>query len=276
MRVRYSFSSRRTGHLENLKKQRQKYPALAQKIADSSDIILEIIDARFPEETRNIEFEEKIKNKNKKLIYVFNKADLTTKEKLKKFNYLYPRVIVSCKERSGIKLLRNIIKIESKKIKREDGERVVVGVIGYPNTGKSSLINSLIGKNSAPTASQPGFTKAMQKLRLDDKSVLLDSPGVIPEKEYSHLDKDKISQHAKVGARDYSQVKEPEIIIANFMKEYPGIFEKFYNINADGDSELLIEEFGKRKGLMKKGGKVNEDKTAREILKDWQIGKIKV
>ena len=72
MRVRYSFSSRRTGHIENMRKQREKYPVLAEKIIQMSDIILEVLDSRFVTETRNPELEEKIKKQNKKIIYVFN------------------------------------------------------------------------------------------------------------------------------------------------------------------------------------------------------------
>ena len=272
MRPRYSFSSRRTGKIAKMRKQRPKYPDLLKKIVENSDIILEILDARFPEETRNHEIEEEIKKLNKKIIYVLNKSDLTPK-KLKEFK-IYPKKEVTCKERRGIRILRNLIKRESKKITKKG--KVVVGVIGYPNTGKSSLINILIGKKSAGTGAQAGFTRGIQKLKLDENTVLLDSPGVIPEKEYSPVEKEKIAKHAKLGARSYSQVKEPEIVIANLMKEYPEVLEKFYKIKTNGDSEILIEKLGKKKGFMKRGGEVNEDQTARYILKDWQDGKIKI
>ena len=272
MRIRYSFSSRRTRHIGKIRKQRQKYPTLIKKIIEDSDIVLEILDARFPEETRNHEIEQEIKKLKKIIIYVLNKSDLTTK--IKKFNYLSPNIVVSCKERKGIRILRNLIKQFSKKISKK--EKVIVGIIGYPNTGKSSLINILIGKASAGTGAQAGFTRGIQKLKLDENTVLLDSPGVIPEKEYSGVEKEKIARHTMVGGRSYSQVKEPEIVIANLMKEYPKVLEKFYKIKANGDSEVLIEKLGNKKGFMKKGGKVNEDQTARDILKDWQDGKIKV
>ena len=88
MKTRYSFSSRRTRKIDNIRKQKQKYPTIADKIVESSDIILEILDARFPEETRNPEIEEEIIKKGKRIIYVFNKSDLVDKRKLRKFNYL--------------------------------------------------------------------------------------------------------------------------------------------------------------------------------------------
>lgn len=280
MRVRHSFSSRHTGKIQNIRKQRGKYPLIAKKIIEDSDIILEILDARFIEETRNSQFEEEIKRMNKRLIYVFNKADLINKNNLKLPKEFTNYVFVSSTLRKGIKELRDRIKIEAKKIDKKknetSNEKVTVGVIGYPNTGKSSLINSLIGKSSAGVGSDAGFTKSMQKIKLSQDIVLIDSPGIIPEKEYSQQDREKISMHAKLGARSYSQVKEPEMVIATLMKDYSKVLEKFYKIDSKGDSEVLLEELGRRKGFLKKGGEVNEDTTARLILKDWQSGKIKL
>lgn len=274
MRVRHSFSSRHTRKLENIRKQREKYPSLLNSIIQNSDIILEVLDARFPEETRNFEIENEIKKKNKIIIYILNKSDLVEKEKLMKFK-LYPHAAISCIQREGTKKLRDFIKRLSKPILKKK-EKVFVGVIGYPNTGKSSLINALIGKSSARTASQAGFTKGIQKLRLAEKISLLDSPGVIPEKEYSSIAQEKITRHAIVGGRSYSQIKDPEIVAADLMKKYPGVLEKFYKIHADGDPEFLIENLGREKRFMKRGGEIDEDKTARFILKDWQEGKIRI
>lgn len=279
-----------------MRKQRGKYPILIKKIIHDSDIILEILDARFIEETRNLEIEEEIKQQNKKLIYVLNKSDLLLNKNLKRINLspsIFARhlseskfekpereceqsILVSCKERRDIKKLREMIKISSKRIKKQSDDKIIVGIIGYPNTGKSSLINLLIGKSSAGVGSEAGFTKGIQKLKLDENILLLDSPGVIPEEKYSHTEKDKISKQTIAGGRSFSQVKDPEIVIAKLITAYPKILEKFYNIQANGDSEILIEELGRKKGFLKKGGFVDEDRTARQILRDWQKGEIKI
>ncbi len=251
MKPRHSFSSRHTRKIKNIRKQRKKYPFIAKKIIENSDIILEILDARFIEETRNKEFEEEIKKTGKKIIYVFNKTDLINKNKLRNYNYLIPNIAISCKSYQNIKELRNLIKRIAKTIEKEDNERITVGIIGYPNTGKSTIINSLIGKSSAGVGTDAGFTKNLQKIKLSQNIVLIDSPGIIPEKEYSSQDREKISMHTKLGARSYSQVKDPEMVIVALMKDYSKVLEKFYNINAKGDSEILIEELGKRKGFRK-------------------------
>jgi len=275
-------------HLKKLKKQKLEYPAIAKKIIEASDIILQILDSRFIEDTRNKKLESLIKNKEKRIINVINKSDLTQKKKIDdtKSKELYPYVFVSCKLRKGIKNLRNLIKIESKKIEINNEEieeeikklrsknKINVGVIGYPNVGKSSLINILIGKKSAPVASQAGFTKGFQKLRLTPDIVLIDTPGIIPEKIYNQLRKQEITEHTKLGGRSYNQVKEPEIIVSELTKEYKSLFENFYKIKAKNNAEILIEKLGKKKKFLKKGSEVDTDKTARLILKDWQEGKI--
>ena len=246
MRPRYSFSSRHTGKIRNIRKQKGKYPLIAKKIVEDSDVILEILDARFIQETRNESLEQDIKNKKKRIIYVLNKSDLIDKNNLRIPEEMFPYVMVSATNRKGIKELRDRIKIEAKKVEKkpEDYHKIIVGIIGYPNTGKSSLINSLIGKSSAGVGSDAGFTKSMQKIKLSQDIVLMDSPGIIPESEYSQQDKDKISNHTKLGARSYSQVKEPEMVIIKIMEDYPNLLEKHYKINAKGNPETLLEELG--------------------------------
>jgi ribosome biogenesis GTPase A len=280
MKPRYSFSSKRTGHIENIRKQRQKYPFLAEKIIQMSDIILEILDARFIKETRNPELEEQIKKQKKKIIYVFNKADLIDIKKANKeeIALLKPGVFVSCSKRKGIKELRNKIKITSYRVENRADKilnKITVGVIGFPNTGKSSVINMLAGRSSTGVGADAGFTKSIQKIKLTSEIVLLDSPGVIPSREYSSSDAFARARNTKVGARSYSQVSSPEIVVANLMKEFPLLLENFYKITSEGDSEILMEKLGRKNGFLLKGNKVDEDKTARLILKDWQEGKIK-
>ena len=275
MRVKYSFSSRHTGRARNPKntqKQRQKYPDLLKKVIEQSQIILEIIDARFIEETRNKEVEREIMEKNKKIIYVINKSDLNPElGELPR-----PNVVVSCRERSGIKNLRDNIKILASDAPKNEEGKITVGVIGYPNTGKSSVINLLIGRSSAGTGADAGFTKGIQKLRLSAEIILLDSPGVIPRKEYSSGNLKIISQNAKLGARSHSQIKNPEQAVDELIKEFPGMLEEHYQINSNNDSEILIDVLGRRKSFLLKKGKVDTDKTARLILKVWQQGKIKI
>ncbi len=273
MRPKYIFSSRKTRRAREspkMRRQREKYPSLAEKIIKDSDIILEVLDARFISETQNSELRERLKKSNKKLILVVNKSDLADKKCPAPGSCIF----VSCKKRKGIKRLRELIKKESSKIKNK--EKITIGIIGYPNVGKSSLINILIRKSSAPVGSEAGFTKGIQKLKLTKNIVLLDTPGVIPKAKYSNTEKGKMADHAIVGARSWTQIKEPELVVSKILKNFPRALENHYRTNSKADAEEIINELGARWNCFKKGGNVNEDKTARRILKEWQEGIIKI
>ncbi|MDD5699963.1 MAG: 50S ribosome-binding GTPase [Candidatus Nanoarchaeia archaeon] len=267
--------------LVNLTRQRGKYPVLAEKIVYMSDIVLEILDSRFVKETRNPEIEGMIKKQGKILIYVFNKSDLIDRNKMDEeyLSSLNPKAFVSCFKKEGIRNLRDLIKIEANKVESPVDKvfgKVSVGVVGYPNTGKSSVINLLAGRTATGVGRNPGFTKGIIKIRLSPKIMLLDSPGIISEKDYSTSHSYAMSKHTKVGARSYSQVQEPVVAVYNLMREYPSVLEKFYNVESQGDTEIFIEELGKKKNFIVKGGEVDEERTARLVLKDWQEGKIRI
>ena len=325
VRVRYSFGSRHTGRIANIKKQRGKYPDVMKEVVRISDIVLEILDARFIEETRNLEVEKDILEKGKKLVYVLNKSDLVDVKELEKAlpKWMKPYVFVSATERLGLKDIKSRIKMESKRIlsarnaveqrikeKQANGskekmliadliskKRIHVGVIGYPNTGKSSVINFISRRGVAKTSKQAGWTKGMQKIRMSEDILILDTPGVIPASLYSS-ESSSFAKDVKVGGRTYSNVKNPEDVVyylmsapdpkdennltekektlANEAERNSRSIRKFYDIKSDGDMNDLIEELGEKRRFLGKGGKVDVDRTARIILRDWQEGKIVV
>ena len=187
-----------------------------------------------------------------------------------------PYVFVSAKTRKGSGNLRNKIKIESKRADIGEKKRVHVGVIGYPNSGKSSIINLITRRGVTGTSKQAGYTKGMQKIKMSDGILILDTPGVIPESKYSSSAKMTFSEDAKVGARSYNDVKDPEDIVHYLMKDFSKQIENHYKIDSNNDSEILIEELGKKLNFLKKKGKVDVDRTSRIVLRDWQEGKIKI
>src|SRR5690606_14942426 len=130
-----------------------------EKLIGEADIILEVVDARFIDKSRNVLLEDMIRAKGKKLIYVLNKADLVDVKELKK-NYdlssIEPYVLFSSKNRIGRARLRKLIGIEASRIKFKKKR---VGIVGYPNTGKSTLINVLVGGKRASTSPQSGQTR---------------------------------------------------------------------------------------------------------------------
>jgi len=264
------------GKSEHTNKHWIAVPSLINSILHEADIILEILDARFIEKTRNLEMEKEVKSMGKKLIYVFNKSDLVDISKFKEeieIQDLMPHILISTKERSGAGFLKKMIKIEAKKLKKNI---VNVGVIGYPNTGKSSIINFLVGRASARTSSEAGYTKGIQKVKLSQGLYLIDTPGIIPFYEKSKTNQELVAKHLQIGATTWDRTKDPDIAVLRLMQEYPGILEKYYGINANGNSEELIEQLGKRLHYLVKGGEIDEMRTAKHILRDWQEGKIKI
>jgi len=278
VRVRYSFGSRHTGKIKNIKKQRGKYPDVMKDVVRISDIILEVLDSRYIDETRNLEMEASMEKLGKRLIYVLNKADLVDVKKIEKKlpGELSPYVFVSTKSRKGARDLRDRIMIEAKRVDLGDRKRVHVGIVGYPNVGKSSIINLVARKGAAPVSSKAGYTRGMQKIRMSEGILILDTPGVIPESKYSSSSSVRFMEDAKIGARTYSDVRDPEDVVHYLMKEHWGYIERFYGLEALGDVDRLIESLGRERGFLGKGGVVDIDRTARLILRDWQSGDIRV
>ena len=276
MANRIGKSKKTKGKSPNTHKHKSYVPSIINRVIEEADIILEVLDSRFIKKTRNFEIEKKAKKLGKIIIYIFNKSDLININKIKldmELEKLKPNLFLSSKERRGYANLKKIIKIESKKLKQEF---VNIGVVGYPNTGKSSLINLLTRKSAVKTSSEAGYTKGMQKIKLSKGLYLIDTPGIIPILEKSSTSIKNLVKHSQIGAVTWDKAKDPELVVDRLMKEYPGVLEKYYKIKAKMDSEFLIENLGKKLNYLKKGNLVDEVRTAKQILKDWQEGKIRI
>ena len=256
-------------------KHKSAVPKIIENLIKSVDIILFILDARFIEKSRHLEIEKLAKKSGKVIIRVLNKSDLVDVKKIiknKELEGLRPFLFFSAKDRKGSATLRKMIKIEAKRIKEDV---VNIGIVGYPNVGKSSLINIITGKSSARTSPEAGYTKGIQKIKLSSNLYLIDTPGVIPTLEKSQYQKYS-TKHSEIGAITWHKVKHPDMVVNDLMKENPGVLEKYYTLNVEGDSDLLIEKLGEKLNYKKKGNVVDETRTAKKILKDWQEGKIRV
>lgn len=243
------------------------YWDIIKRVINESNVVLEIIDARFPEETRNKGIERFAKERKKPLIYVFNKADLIDHREIeKKVSYLEPHVFVSCTKNLGTTILRKMIK--KAVVKRP----VKVGVVGYPNTGKSSIINVLKQRKSARTSPVPGFTKGMQLIKVEEGFYILDTPGIIPLGHKSQITK------ALLSGISAHNLEDPEgaacEIIEKFKAGNKQAFEAHYGVSLDGTAEEVLEELARIQGKLKKGGVPNTREAAIKLVEDWQRGRI--
>lgn len=242
------------------------YNRIVYEVIEKCNIVLAVIDARFISKTRNIRLEDKIRSKGKVLIHVINKSDCVEKDYLEKIKDRFREcVFVSAKNHMGMKRLKERIKIISGRMKLK---QVWVGVIGYPNVGKSSIINSFKGKGSARTSSEAGFTKGMQYVRISRDILMVDTPGVIAK------EKDKEEELVLVGAKNPSTIKDPDIAVTKLMNDNPGLVEKKYGVDKHPDKQETIEEIAIKLNMKKKGGMADVDRACRRILHDWVKGKI--
>jgi len=245
------------------------FAARASTVIRMSDIILEIVDARFAEATRNRQLERKAVAQEKTLIVVANKVDLAEEQKIRaekqRIMQEFPCILMSAKERKGKKRLLQEIG------KASHGESVVVGVIGYPNTGKSSIVNLLKGKKSARTSRKAGFTRGEQEIKISETLSVIDTPGVIPVKERDEF------KLFLVGAKNTQDLKDREFAAEKLaellLKEKPGLLEKVYGIKAKECGEVLEELAFKRNRLLK-GGNPDTEAAARILLEDWTKGRL--
>ncbi len=245
--------------------------SIAKKILKNANIVLEVIDGRIPFETRNKVIEDLAKEWKKDLIVVINKTDLVPEEFLnevkREIEKEFPVVLFSAHKNKGIKELLNKIKELSK------GKNLVkIGVLGYPNVGKSSVINTLKRKKVATTSPKPGMTRGEKLIKLFNNVFLIDTPGIITLEFQEDLAlkgswiPEKLEQPVDVA------VKLIEKIVEN-KKE---ALEDAYKIKIEGTDPVgILEKIGEKLNYKIKGGEIDYDRTAKKILWDWIKGNIK-
>ncbi len=241
-----------------------------RRVVEDSDMILEIADAREPIETRNTRIEKLAEKLGKPIVLVLNKCDLVPFEVLERWKrYLereIPTVFLSAKLRLGTRKLMIYIKKYAPRLP------VRVAVVGYPNVGKSTVINYLKGRHVAQTSPVPGWTRGEQIVKAKSWLYVIDTPGVIPVEEVN----DEALLIIK-GAIDPGRLRDPVYpavkLIERILKYNPNAFLERYNIDTR-EPEKIIEEVARKRGLLLKGAKPNVEEAARAIIKDWIEGRI--
>ncbi|XP_074161289.1 nucleolar GTP-binding protein 2 [Sminthopsis crassicaudata] len=245
------------------------------KVIDSSDVVVQVLDARDPLGTRSPHIETYLKKEKpwKHLIFVLNKCDLVptwaTKRWVAVLSQDYPTLAFHASltnpfgKGAFIQLLRQFGKLHT------DKKQISVGFIGYPNVGKSSVINTLRSKKVCNVAPIAGETKVWQYITLMRRIFLIDCPGVVYPSGDSETD------IVLKGVVQVEKIKSPEDHISAVLERAkPEYISKTYKIDYWENAEDFLGKLAFRTGKLLKGGEPDLQTVGKMVLNDWQRGRI--
>ena len=245
------------------------------------DFVIEIIDSRIPFSSRNPLFDDLFKNKKRLLI--FNKSDLSNPklndewmEKITdennfaiSYNAMKPNVNLVVKKSEEL-MADEIKKYEDKGLNKGPLRAMIVGI---PNSGKSTFINSISGTKSAKTGNRPGVTKTNQWIKIHSKLHLLDTPGVLWPKF-----KEKVGLNLAFTGAIKDEIMDRETLalklIGKLKKIAPAALEERYKLSNIEDKEAIeiMDEIGKNRGALMRGGLIDYEKVSGIILDEFRKG----
>ena len=271
---------------------RKTYMKELRKVVEHADVMLQILDARDPLGCRHKTLEDEIVGAGKKVVLVLNKIDLIPAAVLDMWvTYLkrdFPVIpFKSSTQRQGQHLsTRNVMNTTKKPTAAAMGTdalmqllknycrtgtmkaAITVGVMGYPNVGKSSVINSLKRSKVARVSSTAGHTKVMQEIQLDAKVKLLDSPGIV-------FDSSSPEQLVLRNCLNIDQLTDPvpavSVITSRCSHEQ---LQTLYKVRRCEPVTAFLADVAKSRGKLIQGGRPDLNAAAKIVLTDWNLGRI--
>ena len=253
------------------------------------DLIIEIVDARIPYSSRNPDIDEL--GKNKARLILLNKSDLaseTCNEAWAKWflQQGFYVVKVNSKSGAGLKQIHSVVQEACKEKIERDRKRGIINrpvramVVGIPNVGKSTFINSFAGKACTKTGNKPGVTKGNQWIRLNKSLELLDKPGILwPRFENQEVGK----RLAFIGSINDEILNKEELaldLLKFMMAQYPQVLKERYGIleGSEGTQEQVLakglEQIAKSRQCLLKGNEYDYKKAANLFIDDYRSGRL--
>ncbi|XP_065843289.1 nucleolar GTP-binding protein 2-like isoform X1 [Oscarella lobularis] len=245
------------------------------KVIDSSDVLIQVLDARDPMGTRSAHIEKYLRKEKvyKHLIFILNKCDLVptwvTARWIQVLSAEFPTLAFHANimkpfgKGALIQLLRQFAKLH------KDKKQISIGFIGYPNVGKSSIINTLRRRKVCSVAPIAGQTKVWQYIFLMKKINLIDCPGVV------YPSGDTETDLVLKGVVRVENVKSPSDFIPAVLERAKGDYIKqTYKVAKWESAEDFLKQLASKSGKLLKGGEPDIDTVAKMVLNDWQRGKI--
>ena len=247
------------------------------------DVVIELVDARAPQSTRNPDFDRLFQGKARVLL--LNKSDLGDPASNKRWIGYYKRQgieadgVTASAQNARTTAIRLIEKATAERVKRfeEKGVQKTIRVLiaGIPNVGKSTLINRIAGEKRAQTGDKPGVTKGKQWVKITPHLELLDSPGLL----WPKLGDETIGTHlAFLGSINDEILNVEELaeqLLSTLRRLNPAaLFERYKKLGADTPEGSLLEGVAKSRGFVLKGGVYDTERAARIVLDEFRAGKI--
>lgn len=245
------------------------------------DLVIEIVDARIPLSSRNPDIDQLGRNKFR--LIILNKADLVTEksneiwmEYFKRLGYYV--VCLDSRRKNGMKQVNAVIDKACQDKFERDRKRGILNrpvramVVGIPNVGKSTFINSFAGKACTKTGNKPGVTKGKQWIRLNKNVELLDTPGIL----WPKFDDQTVGLRlAMIGSMndEVLNLNELAVELVKYLRQnYKELLVERYNIELEEDNVQVLTDIAKSRNFLKKGGEYDYDKACYTLIDEFRSG----
>ena len=264
------------GHMSKAKRQMKEDISLI-------DVVIELVDARIPYSSKNPDMNDLAKGKARVLL--LNKADLADEIRTKQFKKYYEAQgyqVVSLNSKTGnsVKSVTSVVMEACKEKIERDRKRGIIGrpiramIVGIPNVGKSTFINSYAGKACAKTGNKPGVTKGKQWIRLNKNLELLDTPGILWPKFEDQMVGLRIALIGSINEDILDILELAQKLLSYLSIHYPNAILERYKVEGNEDGEQCLIQIAEKRACKKKGGELDLEKAANFVMDDFRAGKL--
>jgi ribosome biogenesis GTPase A len=247
------------------------------------NVIIELVDARVPYSSKNPDIDPMANGKSR--IILLNKSDLADEKVTGEWMKYYQEkgFFVSCvnsKTGKGVKAVQDLIQTACREKIERDRKRGILNrpvramIVGIPNVGKSTFINSFAGKSCTRTGNKPGVTKGKQWIRLNKNVELLDTPGILWPKFEDQSVGLRLAFIGSIKDELSNQYELCTLLLDYLQQYYPEVVSRHYEIEDATDTALLLERVAQRRGCLKTGGEYDLDQSARYVIDDFRNGRL--
>lgn len=262
------------GHMTKAKRQMQEDIKLI-------DLVIELVDARIPQSSRNPDIDELGKNKFR--LILMNKSDLADPFLTERWSQYFKEkgyfvVALDARRKNGMKQITDVImeackeKIERDRKRGIKNRPVRAMVVGIPNVGKSTFINSYAGKACAKTGNKPGVTKGKQWIRLSKEVELLDTPGILWPKFEDQMVGLRL---ALIGSIKDEILNTDELsleLIKLLTESYPGLLSERYGVDENLEAVQILYGIAENRKCIRQGGELDYSKAAALLIDEFRSG----